>query len=53
MLDIARDRRKTLKIGKEKRKARKDQTTILNIFFTFTFLCRKIYTALENIFGKT
>ena len=28
MLDIARDRRKTLKIGKEKRKARKDQTTI-------------------------
>ena len=41
MLDIARDRRKTLKIGKEKRKARKDQTTILNIFFTFTFFVQK------------
>ena len=31
---------------------RKSQTTTINIFFTFSFLYRKIYI-LANIFGKT
>ena len=54
MLDIARDRRKTLKKEKEQRTIRKSQTTSNKYFFTFnTFLYRKNYILLENIFGKT
>ena len=41
-VDIARDRSKTLK---KKKKTRK--------LFTSTFLYRKIYILIENIFGKT
>ena len=52
LLDIARDRRKTLKMEKEKRKMKKSQTTI-NIFFIFPFLYRKTYILLENVFEKT
>ena len=43
MLDIARDRRKTLKKEKEKRKMWKSQTAAIIFFFTFTFLCGKMY----------
>ena len=32
---------------------RKNQTKTINIFFTISFLCRKIYILLEKIFGKT
>ena len=42
MLDIARDRGKTLKKEKEKRKVRKNQTAVTNIFFTFNLLYTKI-----------
>ena len=48
--NIARDRSKTLKKGKEKRKMRKSQPTA---FLLLLFLYRKIYILLENIFGKT
>ena len=41
LLDIERDRKKTLKKEKENRRMKKIQKTT-NIFFTFTFLCRKI-----------
>ena len=54
LLDIARDRRKTLKRENEKRKMEKSQTaTILFYFYIFTFLYRKIYVLLKNTFGKT
>ena len=36
-LDIARDRKKTLKKGKEKRKMRKRQTATINIFLPLFF----------------
>ena len=52
-LDIARDRKKTLKKGKEKRKMRKRHTAIINIFLPLFFLNRKLYVLLENISGKT
>ena len=51
MLEIARDRRKASKKGKEKRKMRKSQTTT-NIIFTSAFLYRKEYILL-NIVRKT
>ena len=50
LLDITRDRRKTLKKEKEKWKMGKYQTT--KKFFTVTFLCRKIYILLKYEFGK-
>ena len=54
LLDIARDRRKTLKRENEKRKMEKSQTaTILFCFYIFTFLYRKIYVLQKNTFGKT
>ena len=53
LLDTARDRRKTLKKEKEKRKMWKSQTAATIFFFTFTFLCGKIYiwwkTYLEKV----
>ena len=52
LIGIARDRRKTLKKEKEKRKMIKSQTTPINIFL-LTFLFRKIYILLENVFRKT
>ena len=51
LLDMTRERRKTLKKEKEMRKMGKYQTT--NFFFTVTFLCRKIYILLKYKFGKT
>ena len=53
LADIARGRRKTLKKRKEKQRMAKNQTIATNIFFTFTFLYRKIYILLENILGKS
>ena len=50
LLNITRDRRKTLKKEKEKRKMGKYQTT--KIFFAVTFLCRKIDILLKYKFGK-
>ena len=50
LLDITRDRRKSLKEEKEKRKMGKYQTT--KFFFTVTFLGRKIYILLNYKFGK-
>ena len=52
LLDIARDRRKTLKKGKEKRNMRKSQTTITNMFFILLFYMEK-FILLENVFEKT
>ena len=45
LLNIARDRRKTLK-KRDRKKVRKIATAIINIFLLFLFL-------LGNIFGKT
>ena len=53
LADIAGGRRKTLKKRKEKQRMAKNQTIATNIFFTFTFLYRKIYILLENILGKS
>ena len=51
---IARDRRKTLKKEEEKMKnEKKSNDNHKYIFFTFTFLYRKIYILLENKFRKT
>ena len=52
LLDIARDRRKTLKKEKEKRNMRKSQTTIINMFFILLFYMEK-FILLENVFEKT
>ena len=38
LLDVARDRRKTLKKEKEKRKIRKNQTTTKIIFYFHIFI---------------
>ena len=53
LLDIARDRRKTLKKENEKQKKWKKSNSNKKYFFTPTFLYGKIYILLENIFGKT
>ena len=47
MLDIARDRRKTLKKEIEKRKMRKSQTTTINIFLLSIF---HFFQGLNTIF---
>ena len=52
MLNIARDRRKTLKKEKEKQKMRKSQITTKNIFLLLHSYVEK-FIFLENIFGKT
>ena len=43
------------KLEKRERKTKNGKTSNNNnkYFFTFTFLNRKIYILLENIFGKT
>ena len=51
LLDKARDRRKTLK--KRKRKTKNDKKSNNKYHFILTFLYRKIYIFLENIFGET
>ena len=53
LFDIARDRRKTLKKRDRKTKNEKKSNNNNKYFFTYTFLCRKIYILLENIFAKT
>ena len=53
LLDIARDRRKTLKKENEKQKKWKKSNSNKKYFFTPTFLHGKFYILLENIFGKT
>ena len=51
-LNIARDRRRTLKKRTKNEKWEKVKQQLL-IFCTFTFLYRKIYILFQNIFGKT
>ena len=51
MLDIARDRRKTLK--KETKMKNKKEPINNKYVFPFTHLHRKIYILLEDIYGKT
>ena len=48
MLDIARDRKKTLKKEKEKRKIRQSQITI-NIFLLLIFYIKKLHFARKHI----
>ena len=49
VLDVARDLEKRERKTKNHKKSKNNKI----FFFTFTFLNRKIYTLLENIFGKT
>ena len=53
LLNIAKDSRKALRKENKKQKIRKKSNNNKKYFFTFTFLYRKIYILLENIFGKT
>ena len=52
LLNIAKDSRKALRKENKKQKIRKKSNNNKKYFFTFTFLYRKIYILLENIFGK-